>query len=164
LVAQLGDTGFVGFSFPKFLYIDSNGDLWRASAGFDEAGVLTDKLSFDSTIGNANLGVPIAITAYTSPDCSGSPSFVGVPYAHVVFFEQHLDGSRIPRVRNTKAQPTNVQIQSSLDPGTNSTGGHDCIAGPFPFPNAQVLTAADTTIVTQPGIAFSPPLHPVFTP
>jgi hypothetical protein len=162
LVAQLGDDSFLGHSFPKFIYIDSNGDLWKAFAGFDEAGEVTDKLSFDSTIGNDSPLTPIAITAYTSPDCSGSPNFIGVPYAHVVFFEQHLDGSRIPRVRNTNAQPTNARIQSRVNPGTNSHAGHDCVTELLP--NAKVLTAADTTIAAQPSIAFSPPLHPVLTP
>lgn len=144
------------------MYIDSNGDLWEAGASFDMTGEITETMSFDSTIGNGDLLTPIAITAYTSPDCSGSPNFIGVPYAHVVFFEQHLDGSRIPRVRNTNAQPTNAQIQSRVDPNTNSTAGHNCVTGLLP--NSHVLTAADTTIVTQPSIAFSPPLHPVLTP
>lgn len=111
LFAQLGGPGD---SVLRFMYVDSNGDLWAAGVGADEA------LFFDSALVPSGLpGLFNVGTVYTSPDCSGPPSFLGVPYAHVVFFEQHVDDSRILRVRNINAQLTNAIIQSIVNPSSS---------------------------------------------
>jgi len=132
----------------ELVYVDSNGDFWGVS-------VARDTLVFHSAI-NA-----IQFIGYATPDCSGSPYFGDFgsqipPYAHAVFLDSQ-SGSGILRVRNTDAKLTSVQIQSVLD-----SPSHTCNTG-FSV-SAPVLTVADTTIVTQPNIAVSMPLHPVFVP